>query len=214
MQVEQVKPQGDTAAMFRRERVGVLVVDDEELTQWGFRLLLAGQPWAQRCIGALDPDTALKLAARFQPRIVLVHARVLDAWPGSFTRDLVRVAPEARVLLVTGADAVPASTLRAYGAAGFVSRKWPARHLLGVIRAASVGVDKLPRAESKSLLSARQQEILSLIADGATNTEIATRLYLSHHTVKQHTSALYRKLDVRNRTHAVQVARRRGILGI
>lgn len=214
MHVEQAKPQGDTTAMPRGERVGILVVDDEELTQWGFRLLLAGQPWAQRCIAALDPDTALELAARFQPRIALVHTRILDSWRGPFARELARVAPEARVLLVTGADAVPASTLRAYGAAGFVSRRWPARQLLGVIRAASAGADKLPRAESKSLLSARQQEILSMIADGATNTEIATRLYLSHHTVKQHTSALYRKLDVRNRTHAVQVARRRGMLGI
>lgn len=213
MQVEQAKPQADTAAMRRRERVRVLVVDDEELTQWGFRLILAGQPWAQRCIAALDPDAALELAARYQPRVVLVHTRILDSSPYPLARELARVAPEARVLIITGADAVPASTLRAYGAAGFVSRRWPARQLLGVIRAASTGADMLPRAQSKSVLSARQQEILSLIADGATNTEIATRLYLSQHTVKQHTSALYRKLDVRNRTHAVQVARRRGMLG-
>lgn len=213
MQVEQAKFQRDTTATRRRDGIGVLVVDDEELTQWGFRLLLAGQPWAQRCIAALDPDSALALAARFQPRIALVHTRILDSRPFPLARELARVAPGTRVLLVTAADAVPASTLRAYGAVGFVSRRWPARQLLGVIRAASAGTDPLPRAESKSVLSARQQEILGLIADGATNTEIAARLFLSQHTVKQHTSALYRKLNVRNRTHAVQVARRHGILG-
>ena len=61
-------------------------------------------------------------------------------------------------------------------------------------------------------LSDREREVLDLIASGATNREIAGRLYLSPHTVKEHTSSLYRKLAVRNRAEAVQKAQRLGLI--
>jgi two-component system response regulator DesR len=61
-------------------------------------------------------------------------------------------------------------------------------------------------------LSEREREVLDLIASGATNREIAARLYLSPHTVKEYTSALYRKLEVRNRAEAVQRAQRLGLM--
>jgi two-component system response regulator DesR len=63
------------------------------------------------------------------------------------------------------------------------------------------------------LLSEREREVLDLIAAGSTNREIAEQLYLSPHTVKEHTSALYRKLRARNRAEAVQRAQRIGLLG-
>jgi two-component system response regulator DesR len=62
-------------------------------------------------------------------------------------------------------------------------------------------------------LTEREREVLALIAAGSTNREIAERLYLSPHTVKEHTSALYRKLQARNRAEAVQRAQRIGLLG-
>ena len=62
------------------------------------------------------------------------------------------------------------------------------------------------------LLTEREREVLSLIAAGCTNREIAEQLYLSPHTVKEHTSALYRKLSARNRAEAVQLAQRMGLL--
>ncbi len=71
-----------------------------------------------------------------------------------------------------------------------------------------------PQADQPpNLLSAREREVLALIADGSTNREIAAQLYLSPHTVKEHTSALYRKLKARNRAEAVQRAQRIGLLG-
>jgi two-component system response regulator DesR len=73
---------------------------------------------------------------------------------------------------------------------------------------------QLCRPPAQSSLSARQNEILQLLADGATNGEIADRLYLSRDTVKQHASALYRKLGARNRTHAVQTARHQGLIAV
>jgi two-component system response regulator DesR len=69
-----------------------------------------------------------------------------------------------------------------------------------------------PRAEQPATsLTDREREVLGLMASGATNREIAAQLYLSPHTIKEHTSALYRKLDVRNRAEAVQRAERLGL---
>ena len=62
------------------------------------------------------------------------------------------------------------------------------------------------------MLTDRELEVLDLIASGATNREIAERLFLSPHTVKEHTSTLYRKLGVRNRAEAVQKAQRLGLI--
>jgi two-component system response regulator DesR len=67
--------------------------------------------------------------------------------------------------------------------------------------------------QTAPLLSEREREVLSLIAAGSTNREIAEQLFLSPHTVKEHTSALYRKLRARNRAEAVQRAQRIGLLG-
>jgi DNA-binding NarL/FixJ family response regulator len=69
------------------------------------------------------------------------------------------------------------------------------------------------REDPLDALTAREREVLALMAGGATNREIADRLYLSPHTVKDHTSSLYRKLEVRNRTEAVQRAERLGLSG-
>jgi len=71
-----------------------------------------------------------------------------------------------------------------------------------------------PKAEQpEPPLTEREREVLDLIAGGSTNREIAERLYLSPHTVKEHTSVLYRKLGARNRAEAVQRAQRIGLLG-
>lgn len=192
--------------------IRVLVVDREELVQWGFRVLLDQQAWSQRCYAALDGERALDVAAQVQPHVVLLDVNMADVEPETFARELSRVSPRSRTLLLTGAEAMSASTVRAFGADGFVSRRWAARDLLATVRVAGSGAEIVLHSSESTLLSVRQQEILGLIADGATNVEIAHRLYLSRHTVKQHTSALYRKLNVRNRTHAVQAARRQGLI--
>ena len=147
--------------------------------------------------------------------MALIDTGALDREPAGFCRELTRVCARTSILLLTQADAVAPSTVRASGAAGFISRGWAAGDLLQAIRRASAGLATQPcRPPAQSNLSARQNEILQLIADGATNGEIAIRLYLSRDTVKQHTSALYRKLGARNRTHAVQTARRQGLIAV
>ena len=83
------------------------------------------------------------------------------------------------------------------------------------MRTVGLGMTVFPRKSDQPapLLSEREREVLDLIAAGSTNREIAARLFLSPHTVKEHTSALYRKLNARNRAEAVQRAQRVGLLG-
>lgn len=193
--------------------VRVLLLDDEEIVHLGFRLLLSNERWVERCVTARNADSALEIARRVEPDVVLIDTGALDREPAVFCRALRNGSKGTHVLLLTHADVIPQSTVRAAGALGFISRGWSASDLLQAIHQASIGLPVEPcRVRGTALLSARQQEILQLIAEGATNEEIALRLYLSPHTVKQHTSALYRKLGARNRTHAVQAARCRGLI--
>ncbi|MGB8881906.1 MAG: response regulator transcription factor, partial [Solirubrobacteraceae bacterium] len=92
---------------------------------------------------------------------------------------------------------------------------WDAARVAGAVRRVGLGMTSFPpKAEQPApLLTEREREVLDLIASGSTNREIAERLYLSPHTVKEHTSVLYRKLRARNRAEAVQRAQRIGLLG-
>jgi two-component system response regulator DesR len=103
---------------------------------------------------------------------------------------------------------------RAAGASGFVSKDWEAKDVARAVRAVGMGQTMFAPASQlpAPLLSEREREVLDLIAAGSTNREIASTLYLSPHTVKEHTSALYRKLGARNRAEAVQRAQRVGLL--
>jgi two-component system response regulator DesR len=129
--------------------------------------------------------------------------------------ELRRARPEMKVLLISGAGRISPAVARAAGASGFVSKDWEAHDVAAAVRMVGLGMTMFPpKAEQPApLLSEREREVLDLIAAGSTNREIAQRLYLSPHTVKEHTSALYRKLHARNRAEAVQRAQRIGLLG-
>ena len=118
------------------------------------------------------------------------------------------------MLLISGAGQVSDQTARRAGAAGFVSKDLDASDVVKAVRMVGLGMTVFtPGNEPAQLgLSAREREVLDLIAEGATNRQIGERLFLSPHTVKEHTSAVYRKLGVRNRAEAVQQAQRRGLL--
>ena len=108
-----------------------------------------------------------------------------------------------------------AAAARAAGASGFVSKDWDAGDVVSAVRAVGLGMTMFaPKSDQpEPMFSEREREVLGLIAAGSTNREIAERLYLSPHTVKEHTSAIYRKLGARNRADAVQRAQRIGLLG-
>jgi DNA-binding NarL/FixJ family response regulator len=196
-------------------RLRVLVVDDHDVVHWGFRQLLGEQSWVERCLAARNATEALELTNRYRPHVALVDL-FLGRESGADLCETIRASsPETRVLLISGAGKISPQAAKAAGASGFVSKDWGAHDVAMAVRMVGLGMTMFPpQADQPStLLSQREQEVLALIATGSTNREIAAQLYLSPHTVKEHTSALYRKLKARNRAEAVQRAQRIGLLG-
>jgi DNA-binding NarL/FixJ family response regulator len=193
----------------------VLVVDDHDVVHWGFRLLLTEQPWVERCLTATSGEEALELASRYEPHVALVDLFLGEASGAELSEAIRRESPSTRVLLISGAGWISPQAARAAGASGFVSKDSPADDVAKAVLAVGQGQTVFaPRSEGPPvLLSDREREVLELMASGKTNKEIADRLYLSPHTVKEHTSAVYRKLRVRNRAEAVQRAERLGLGG-
>jgi two-component system response regulator DesR len=192
----------------------VLVVDDHDVVHWGFRLMLGEQPWVERFLSARNGQEAEEMARRYAPHVALVDL-FLGGESGAEVCERLRAAsPVTRVLLISGAGRISPSAARAAGASGFVSKDWDAGVGARAVRMVGVGVTVFEpqREAAPTLLSEREREVLDLIAQGATNPEIAKRLFLSPHTVKEHTSTLYRKLKVRNRAEAVQRAQRLGLI--
>lgn len=196
--------------------VRVLVVDDHDVVHWGMRSLLTAQPWVERCLNARDTAEAVALARRSRPHVALVDL-FLGGESGAETSErILEAAPETRVLLISGAGRMPAEAARAAGAAGFVPKHWAGPDVAHAVRMVALGMSVFEPGEPDGPavpagLTDREREVLALIATGATNGEIAARLFLSPHTVKEHTSSLYRKLGVRNRAQAVRRADRLGL---
>ena len=193
----------------------VLVVDDHDVVQWGFRLMLSELPWVERCLSARTGEEAVALARRHEPDVALVDLFVGDESGAEISERLHLVCPDVRVLLISGAGRISPAAARACGATGFVPKDWPAADIARAVRMVGLGMSMFEPADESPAgpaLSAREREVLELVATGATNREIAEQLHLSPHTVKEHTSALYRKLEARNRADAVLRAQRLGLL--
>lgn len=193
----------------------VLIVDDHDVVHWGFRVMLGQQPWVQRCLSARNEAEALALTTRYAPHVALVDLFVGAESGPEICERLKSLSPRTHVLLISGAGHISPNAARAAGAAGFVSKDWPAADIARAVRMVGLGMTVFPpRTEpTGTRLTDREQQVLDLMASGATNREIAAALHLSPHTVKEHTSALYRKLEVRNRAEAVSRAQRIGLLG-
>jgi DNA-binding NarL/FixJ family response regulator len=196
------------------DRLRVLVVDDHDVVHWGFRLMLTQQPWVERCLSAQTGPEALALAARYRPHVALVDLFIGEESGAEICEQILAAEPGTRVLLFSGAGDISASAARAAGASGFAYKDWPAARIASAVRAVGLGRSVFERHDRQETLglSSRERDVLELMAGGATNPEIAERLHLSKHTVKEHTSAVYRKLGVRNRTEAVQRGQRLGLL--
>jgi DNA-binding NarL/FixJ family response regulator len=193
----------------------VLVVDDHDVVHWGFRLLLERQPWVERCAAASTAEQALELAGTLRPHVALVDLFLGERSGSELTAELRERSPETRVLLISGAGTVSRAVATAAGASGFVSKDWGAPDVVKAVRMVALGMEVFgPQSkDAPPRLTSREREVLEAVASGATNREIGERLYLSPHTVKEHTSSIYRKLRVRNRAEAVQHAQRLGLIG-
>jgi two-component system response regulator DesR len=203
-----------TPAVATGRRLRVLVVDDHDVVHWGFRVMLGEQPWVERCMSARSCAEALELTRRHAPQVALVDLFVGDESGAEICESLRTLAPSMAVLLISGAGRISPAAARAAGASGFVPKDWPAADIADAVRLVGNGMTVFePQSEPAGpLLSDREREVLERVATGHTNREIGALLHLSPHTVKEHTSTLYRKLGARGRADAVQKAQRLGLL--
>lgn len=198
-------------------RLRVLVLDDHEVVHWGFRLMLSRQPWVERCLNACTIDDAVQLADRWTPHVAVVDLMLAGESGVEAIGRLRSVAPGVRVLLISGAGRISAAAARTAGADGFVAKDLPADDIARAVRMVGLGHSvfppQAPVQQGELQLTPRELEVLEGLGRGATNPEIAAELHLSPHTIKEHTSALYRKLEVRNRAEAVARAQQLGLVG-
>jgi two-component system response regulator DesR len=195
-------------------RLRVLVVDDQEVVHWGFKMLLSRRTWVESYCAVSTAADAIEVAEREQPDVALVGALVGYDSGAQITRELRDVSPDTRVLLMAMGGGVTPRAARAAGAFGYVPKHWPAKDIANAARMVGLGMTVFAPDDdgTATLLSERERQVLDMIAAGATNREIAERLFLSPHTIKDHTSALYKKIGARNRAQAILRAQRLGIL--
>jgi DNA-binding NarL/FixJ family response regulator len=202
--------------------VRVFVVDDQDLVREGITALLGIQPGIEVAGSAADGAQAVEAVAACRPDVVLMDVRMPDLDGVAATEALRRRAPECKVVMLTTFDDEEYVTraLRA-GAVGYLLKNLPAAELAQAVRLAHAGVAQLDSAivarlasglPARDELTARETDVLRLIAAGATNKEIASRLYLSEGTVKNHISRILQRLGLRDRTQAALYARDNGLL--
>ena len=195
-------------------RLRVLVVDDQDLALWGLKTLFTAESWVERCLTASDPEQALELTRRYEPHVALVEMLLGSESGTDLCAQLREASPITHVLLTSATGRISGHSAQELGASGFVPKGWRVQDIAAATRMVGLGMSvfALEPKRLRHLLSERELDVLQLIALGSTNREIADALFLSPHTIKDHTSALYRKMKAKNRADAIQRAQRLGLL--
>jgi DNA-binding NarL/FixJ family response regulator len=199
-----------------------LIVDDHEVVREGLRLSLSRASHIRVIGEAADGASAVALAERRRPDVVIMDVRMPGMDGLEATKVLNEKLPETAVLIFTaysersllgrGLDS---------GAKGYILKEAPHQTLLRAIEKVAAGegyVDPalmpafLTGREKDDMLTAREREILQLLADGMSNADVAAKLFISQETVKSHVRHILAKLEADTRTHAVAIALREAII--
>ena len=216
--------------------VRVVVADDQRLVRTGFRVLLGDADGIDVVGEAADGVEAVEQAVALEPDVVLMDIRMPRLDGISATRSIVdRTASRVLVLTTFDSDEYVFEALTC-GASGFLLKDVPAEHLVAAIRSVARGdalidpsvtrrlISRFTRAlrptpetttavpDRLSVLTARELEVLRLMAAGLTNAEIAGRLVVEETTVKTHVGRVLGKLDLRDRVQAVVLAYETGLV--
>jgi DNA-binding NarL/FixJ family response regulator len=214
--------------------IRVLLADDQEMVRAGFAMILDAQRDIEIVGQAEDGERAITEAARLRPDVIVMDIQMPKVDGISATRavlDAERDAPRVLVVTTFDADEYVYDALRA-GASGFLLKNAPPEELVRAVRVVAEGDSLLspevttrlleafckqpatPLAPPPALeeLTAREREVLELVARGLSNSEIADLLVVSHGTVKTHVARILMKLDLRDRVQAVVFAYETGIL--
>jgi DNA-binding NarL/FixJ family response regulator len=195
-------------------RFRILFVHSHDLAYHGFRALLSREPWVEQLENARTSAEALEIIRRSRAHVAVVDTDLVRESAAELCDNIRRVSPSTRVLLIAGRR-MSETQARAHGAAGVVPKTWDGRDIVGATRAVALGRNLYAPESTQpaELLSRRERAVLEMLAQGATNREIAAELSLSEHTIKDHLSGVYRKLNARNRADAVVRAQHLGVLG-
>jgi DNA-binding NarL/FixJ family response regulator len=207
--------------------ITVLVADDQQLVRRGFRVILEAEPDIRVVAEAGDGREAVELVRRHAPAVALLDIRmpVLDGLRAA--REVIALSPGTRVLILTtfDADEYVYEALR-NGASGFLLKDAPADQLITAVRSLAAGDALIDPVITRRLISrfalaargpaglpaelrpltARELEVLRLVARGLSNVEIARELVVEENTVKTHVSRILMKLGLRDRVQAVVLA--------
>lgn len=204
-------------------RISVLAVDDHPLLLDGISAALADQPDMALVAVAEDGPAGVEAFRRYRPDVTLMDLQM----PGMSGLEALRIIrhehPEARVVVLTTyrGDAQVRSALQS-GASGFLLKGMLRKDLRETIRAVHAGQRVIPAEVAIELaehadagvLSPREIEVLRFVARGDANREIADQLHITEDTVKYHMKSILSKLDAKDRTHAVMLALKRGIIQV
>ena len=204
------------------KEITCLIVDDHEVVREGLRLSLSRAAHIRVVGEAGDGAAAVALAQRRHPNVVIMDVRMPGMDGLEATKELTEKAPEIAVLLFTAYSerSLLGRGLES-GAKGYILKEAPHQTLLRAIDKVASGetfVDPalmpafLTAKDRDDMLTAREREILQLLADGMSNADVAARLFISQETVKSHVRHILAKLEADTRTHAVAIALRESII--
>ena len=203
--------------------VSVVLVDDHTMLRQGLRRALEAE--GIKVLGeAANGEEGVRVALATRPDVVLMDVSMPTVDGIEATRRLVAAESAMRVVMLTMHidREVFDSALKA-GAVGYVTKDSSISEVVEAIRLAANGdrpmsprlaeaLLKEARRDTDGIISTREEEVLQLVADGLGTNEIAERLYISHRTVKNHLASIYDKLNARDRTQAVLMAVKMGIV--
>src|SRR5437773_1963958 len=204
------------------DEITALIVDDHEVVREGLRLSLSRAPHIRVVGEAADGQSAVELAERRKPDVVIMDVRMPGMDGLEATKLLTARVPDGKVLIFTAySERSLLSRGLESGARGYILKEAPHETLVRAIEKVAAGetyVDPalmpafLAGKDRDEMLTAREREILQLLADGMSNADVAGKLFISQETVKSHVRHILTKLEADTRTHAVAIALRDAII--
>ena len=207
--------------MSEKERIRVLSIDDHPLVREGIATMVNDQPDMRMIAQGASGKEGIERFREHKPDVVLMDVRLPDMSGIDAMITIRSEFPDARVIIITSSEG-DAEMQRALGggARGYILKSMPPKDLLDAIRKVYEGkkaipleiADRLANLYGDETLSKREIEILQQIAKGNRNKDIAENLFISEGTVKVHVQHIMGKLGAKDRTEAITIALRRGII--